>query len=366
MSRSRQILMAGGTFSAAMAIGLVMLNGDALAAKFTSDEVAEQTPNIQIEQIPELAQVQTASVLSAPTGQQDDAVALDGPVLEQPQIEEQAPAILADFAPVEVSEPVTAPVQLAALDTEAPMADVSADAVASVPTEVAPTLACNLLLEAKAMPAAMVDLTLDAPCQANARATIHHQGMIFTTITDDDGGFEIMVPALAQGAVFIVAFDDGEGAMANTEVPDLARYDRAVLQWQGDIDVALHAFERGAHFGGPGHVWMNAAGSMEGVVRGEGGYIMRLGFEGTTNPFMAEVYTFPTATVSNEGTVELSVEAEITASNCGRDVAAQSLQVTSEEGIETLDLEMTMPDCDAVGDYIVLNNMLQDLTLAAK
>ena len=55
MSRSRQILMAGGTFSAAMAIGLVMLNGDALAAKFTSDEVAEQTPNIQIEQIPELA-----------------------------------------------------------------------------------------------------------------------------------------------------------------------------------------------------------------------------------------------------------------------------------------------------------------------
>ena len=31
--------------------------------------------------------------------------------------------------------------------------------------------------------------------------------------------------------------------MANTEVPDLARYDRAVLQWQGDIDVALHAFE---------------------------------------------------------------------------------------------------------------------------
>ena len=31
-----------------------------------------------------------------------------------------------------------------------------------------------------------------------------------------------------------------------------------------------------------------------------------------------------------------------------------------------IDLTMTLPDCDAIGEFLVLKNMFEDLTLAAK
>ena len=81
---------------------------------------------------------------------------------------------------------------------------------------------------------------------------------------------------------------------------------------------------------------------------------------------MVEVYTFPTGTTSRDGSVALSVEAEVTAENCGRDVAAQSIQIDPASTLIAIDLTMTMPKCDAVGEFLVLKNMFKDLTLAAK
>jgi hypothetical protein len=60
----------------------------------------------------------------------------------------------------------------------------------------------------------------------------------------------------------------------------------------------------------------------------------------------------------------VSVEAEITEANCGRDVAAQTFHVHAGE-IQTRDLSMTIPACDAVGDFLVLNNLIEDLKIAA-
>ena len=81
---------------------------------------------------------------------------------------------------------------------------------------------------------------------------------------------------------------------------------------------------------------------------------------------MAEVYTFPTGVAQQSGNVELTVEAEVTQANCGRDITAQSLEVTGSAPLRVRDLELAMPVCDAVGDFLVLKNMVNDLKIAQK
>jgi hypothetical protein len=102
------------------------------------------------------------------------------------------------------------------------------------------------------------------------------------------------------------------------------------------------------------------------VTPSQAGFLVRLGDDTRDTPLMVEVYTFPTGTVSRDGSVALTVEAEVTAENCGRDVAAQSIQIDRSSTPTAIDLTMTMPECDAVGEFLVLKNMFKDLTLAAK
>ena len=58
MSRARQFIMAGGTFSVALGIGFVMQNGDALAGRF-----AEEVPVPTV-----LSQPIIAAMPSVPVG----------------------------------------------------------------------------------------------------------------------------------------------------------------------------------------------------------------------------------------------------------------------------------------------------------
>ncbi|QQA42893.1 hypothetical protein [Pelagovum pacificum] len=227
-------------------------------------------------------------------------------------------------------------------------------------------MTCDSTLDASVGTAALVTLSLNAPCHPNEQLTMHHQGMLFSVITDGAGQAEVVVPALSDNAVFIAAFDEGTGAVATAQVPALVNYDRAVLQWQGDTGLQIHALEFGAGYDDPGHVWQAAARNAESGIAGEGGFLVRLGDPRGNEPLMAEVYSFPTATVRREGVVELTVEAEITPDNCGREIAAQSIQIGPDHDPDALDLTMSMPECDAVGDFLVLKNMLTDLTLASR
>ena len=81
---------------------------------------------------------------------------------------------------------------------------------------------------------------------------------------------------------------------------------------------------------------------------------------------MAEIYTFPSGMTAVSGDIVLNVEAEVTARNCGRSVAAQSIQISPISDPTIMDLTMAMPECVAIGEYLVLKNMFEDLTLAAK
>jgi hypothetical protein len=66
------------------------------------------------------------------------------------------------------------------------------------------------------------------------------------------------------------------------------------------------------------------------------------------------------------GDIQLEIEAEVTDATCGREISAQSLQVTEAGAPRVQELQLTMPDCDAIGDFLVLKNVLEDLKVAAK
>lgn len=230
--------------------------------------------------------------------------------------------------------------------------------------EAAVTPACDVTAEARPVAAAMVNLSLDAACLPDERLTVHHNGMIFTETTDAEGQLEVSVPALAEEAVFILAFGNGDGAVAQTSVPEFAEYDRVVLQWKGAAGFEIHAREFGADYGDDGHVWQGAPRDMTAGVTGEGGFLTRHGNTDAPEPLMAEVYSFPAAAVAREGDVALSVEAEVSAENCGLEIEAQALELRGADGVVTRNLTLAVPSCDAVGNFLVLNNLLQDLKIA--
>ena len=322
MSRKRSFMTAAVTFSVALSIGFVMQYGDAVASRFQPTQEPVMT-------LPQMVMPQQSAM----------ATTLSVPEMVIPYADEAAITLAAL-----VDVPVPAPM--------APLA--------------APEPVCEVAMTADTLPLAMVAVSVVAPCQPNAAVTIHHQGMIFSQLTDETGRVDVVVPALAQEAFFIAAFAGGEGAVASTPVPDLANYDRAALQWQGIDAVQLHALEFGANYDSEGHVWAATSRDLDFAAPPKAGFLTTLGDDRVINALMAEVYTFPTGKYNQDGTVALSVEAEVTAANCGRDISAQSIQLDSLQQPTAIDLTMTMPDCGAIGEFLVLKNMFKDLTLAAK
>ena len=224
--------------------------------------------------------------------------------------------------------------------------------------------ACAPEVSATAGAAAMVQLVIAAPCHANDRVAVLHQGLVFTEVTDANGDLLISIPALSENAGFFVTFSDDTSVMAAAEVPSVEFYDRTILQWKGGAGFALHALEFGADYDQDGHVWFGSDRTFSVPATGEGGLVTRLGNPEAPEPMMADVYTFPTATATRNGEVLINVEAEVTDSNCDRTVNASVLSV--ERGVMTNshDVQVTVPDCDSTGEYLVLKKVVNDLKIA--
>jgi hypothetical protein len=163
-----------------------------------------------------------------------------------------------------------------------------------------------------------------------------------------------------------MAFTNGEGAVAQTVVEELVDFDRVALQWKGSTGFALHALEFGADYGTAGHVWAGASRDMTYAVTGQGGYLSQLGDQAVPDGLLAEVYTFPTGSSMTSGIVDLSVETEVAGNNCGLEIEARSLQTMGGNDIISRDLTLSVPNCDAEGNFLVLNNLLEDLKVASR
>ncbi len=222
-----------------------------------------------------------------------------------------------------------------------------------------PSSNCNLSARATTIADANVRLRVKASCNAEEVVEIHHSGLIFSAMTDASGRLDIDVPALSEYAIFLISMEDQNGTVATTHVPELTQFERVALQWRGETDLQLHALEFGASYGEDGHVW-------SGAESGGAGSVTHLGFGETAQARNIEVYSFPTHSSEDSGAIELSVEAEVTEANCGQNLDVLSLQLRADQRLQTLETTLNIPDCDAVGDFLVLNNLFQDLTIAAK
>jgi hypothetical protein len=242
--------------------------------------------------------------------------------------------------------------------------DPASDALVIATTADSTTPSCTADLVARPIAAAMVDLSLTAPCEANARVTLHHNGMMITEQMDSMGKLTLQMPALSQVAIFMAAFDSGLTAMARAEVTSLDIYDRVVVQWQGPGEMQIHALEFGADYGDEGHVWAESPRSIEVAALGKGGFVTQHGRMMPDQDLRAQVYTFPSGTVARTGDIALSVETEVTAQTCGRMMEGQALQIAGGGALSVKDLNIDIPDCEAVGDFLVLKNLLQDLKIA--
>lgn len=360
--------LAVGSGLTIFAIGFAMQNFGTHPAQSDAETAAAPAP-VEAQALTPLrggVDVDEVTPTSADNLPQDAAA----PALPQERIAAQTPGAMdaADDMEMAMLEDAATPMPLrtaSALDLSPVLASIAGDSPAPDTGTSAPALPCDIGLTADPAPAAMVDLMLDASCLPDERFTLHHNGMMFHALTDDAGRSAIRVPALAENAVFIASFKSGDGAVAQIEVPTMAFYDRVVVQWRGDAGLGLHALEFDATYFAKGHVHAGDPGDMGGAASGDSGFLTRFGDDTGPEALMAEVYTFPSRMSGTGGNIGLSVEAEVTAVNCGKQVEAQTLQLKPGQPLRTNDLTLYMPECDGSGDFLVLKNLLEDLKVAA-
>lgn len=216
--------------------------------------------------------------------------------------------------------------------------------------EVVLSSACAPTLTVTPRDGAMLDVLLFAPCAKDARVILRHGGLALSAHTTKTGALSLMLPALDSAGQVSVTLKDGTlvEAVAPVEMAGLRRF---AVQWLSDDAIQLQIYEDGAAFGAPGNV---SAARPQGA-----GSLAVLGDASADLPLMSEIYTFPQTAIP----VQVTLEAEVTAANCGRDVLGQTLE--SVDGtVKTSDITLTMPGCEAVGDILVLNNLVGDTTLA--
>jgi hypothetical protein len=361
------IAFAGGTVAVALATGFFMQAGS--SDRVEPKRVASLDPNATITSV----NAENTAV-PAPVVNRDGAPVVDPSVANVPaepvsgeimkpnlDLGEVVKKTVIDKA--NLMESAIAPAEM---DERVALAPVENDLGAPLPALKGPVppVDCQPSLSVEPTAAAMVQLDFKAPCNTGERVTVHHNGMMFTEVTDKSGKLSITAPALAENALFMVSLATGKTLVANTQVTSLDFYDRAVIQWKGNKGLQIHALEFDANYGEDGHVWAENSGSVQQVVSGERGFITHYGDISSPDALYVEVYTFPTLTSKKEGTVRLSVEAEIASHTCGKEIEAQSFQYVSGEKLRVQDMTLQMPDCDSFGGYLVLKNLLEDLTIA--
>ena len=165
---------------------------------------------------------------------------------------------------------------------------------------------------------------------------------------------------LVTGRSVCVASASGNTAVVRATVAELHDMRRTALQWSGPNGFELHALEFGADYGTPGHIWAGAT-SEYAAIGLDHGFVTQLGTADVAQPMLAEVYTYPVA----QGPIDLRLETEISATNCGMDVEVQAIEF-DQDTLRTQDLLLSIPDCSVMGDLLVLSGLLGNDLIASR
>jgi hypothetical protein len=196
-------------------------------------------------------------------------------------------------------------------------------------------------------PDAFVTIDLNAPCAANTPFELRQGGIGFDAQTDDAGHWTGAVPALEPEARIDAIFDEGPRATAKVAVPGIASLNRVALSWRSEPTLGLHVFETGAPVGGAGHVFADATRSAGTSL---GGYLTVLGDDLRPNARFAQIYSAPA------GMTEIAFEfaAPVTDATCGTDFEATAQRSLGGRGEAPVDISIAMPECDAIGDVVLM------------
>lgn len=342
MQVRRRVLMAGATFFLAAATGHVMQSGDTISARLRSMSKVEEG-------------VKPVPGETAVTPLQASLVATGEPAAAAPAAIAVTEATLQPLPPLPdlpVAEPTpfTAGLLLSArldgLDAyQRPASDADAGYDAFGLPCGAPALSLG------DVGTGLLAVSLAAPCHPVERVTIRHAGLLFAMQTDFAGGAAFALPAMTRNAEVSVNFADGETARAVQAVGGLDALKRVAVQWRGRPGLRLNAYENGAAYGEPGHV---SAAAPRDPAAGEGGFITVLGDPAVEMPMLAEVYTLPTGPAARRVSADLTIEAEVTASGCGRVLHGEALYARAGSDPLRDPLRLAMPGCDAMGDFVML------------
>lgn len=196
---------------------------------------------------------------------------------------------------------------------------------------------CTAALELTAAPGALLKLALTAPCHRNERVVLRHAGLAVTARIGVEGSFSGTLPAMDRAGAVSVLLTDGSEIEAAAPVADMAGIRRFAVQWLAEDAFQIH------------------------VPAAQEDRLSRLGDATVSLPMMAEVYTFPPASTGGEAA---TLEAAITPATCGRELLGETLESRNGRSSVT-ELSVTMPDCAAVGDYLLLKNLPGDVSIAA-
>lgn len=342
MSQKTEIVTAVGTLAVALGIGVAMQSSEVAKIRYG----AQTPPTMEVFPAAD-APVDAKPLVEFQPSEDESPLNVDEIILTSAAI---------TFSPLLVSQKID---PQPASTTQSVQKDLRKEPEYTVRS------ACPVSATATLVKAAFVNLNVSADCYANEKVIISHEGMQFDSIVSDQGALSVAIPALNQHAEFTVRFQNGKTAWAEVTVFGMSKYNRVAVQSENGSGVQIHAREMGSDYGQVGHVWHGAARDISTFLAGKGGVLTLLGNSGEPDQTTAQVYTFPMAQNGDLSDVALSIETEVLATNCGRDVTARTVRVLGGMTAKTQTLRMSVPACDAVGDYLVLNNPLEDLKLAS-
>jgi hypothetical protein len=219
---------------------------------------------------------------------------------------------------------------------------------------------CPLQLDLLAKSQAMISLSLSAPCHGDQRVVIKHGGLAVTGHTTPEGKLMLDLPAMEEQARVTVNFIDGSDVLGRVEVPEVKDLHRFAVQWMDNDRFDLQAYEDGADFGTPGNINITNTGIPADGAQPRGGFLTVLGDTSVSLPMQAQVYTFP-----REGEAEVTVEATVTPSTCGREMLGEAVSSVGGK-VSVSDVTLAMPDCSVPGGVLVLKNIVPDMEVAVR
>lgn len=222
---------------------------------------------------------------------------------------------------------------------------------------------CGLNLSAEPLRGARVQLAIIAPCHKNKVITISHAGLRFTEIVDETGRITIIIPVLSDPATIKVSFADGTSKSISAPAKDLSSLHRTGIAWAGQVDLQLHVDQSLYKASKSTRITAQNARSYKQSYLQGGGYLSSLGNSAVENGAFIQIYSIEN---SSDIFADFDVVLQNPSNDCGTQITINTVQYSAASGIELTSKNISLRNCSAESENIVLKNMLRNLIVAQR